>query len=107
VVGKQSPPTASELRQAARSILGRLQATASCGERQRSAVRAFERGEIVDDDPDLVRAARYMIDKYGEHAALIGAKRAQHLIGDGQLQAAAIWIRVVITAARILTEQRN
>src|SRR5262249_37409850 len=44
---------------------------------------------------------------YGEHAALVGAKRAQQLIGAGQLQAAAIWIRVGITAARILTEQRN
>jgi hypothetical protein len=80
---------------------------ANRGERYRSAVRAFERGEIVDDDPDLLRAARYMIDKYGEHAALIGTKRAQHLIEAGQLQAAAIWIRVGITAAQILTEQRN
>ena len=48
-----------------------------------------------------------MIDRYGEHAALMAAKRAQDLIGAGQLHAAAIWIRVGITAARILTEQRN
>ena len=108
MAGKQSPstPTASELRRAARSIIDRLQAMAN-RERHRSAARAFEWGEIVGNDPDLLRAARYMIDKYGEHAPLIGAKRAQHLIGAGQLQAAAIWIRVGITAARILTAQRN
>jgi hypothetical protein len=109
MAGKQSAlaPTASELRKEARSILDRLQATANRDEKHRSAGRAFEGGEIAVSDPDLLRAARFMIDKYGAHAALMAAKRAQDLIGAGQLHAAAIWIRVGIAAAQILSEPRN
>ena len=65
------------------------------------------RGESVINDPDLLRAARFMIDKYGEHAALMAAKRAHDLVMAGQRQAAAIWIRVGFAAAQILAEHRN
>ena len=61
----------------------------------------------VINDPDLLRAARFMIDKYGEHAALMAAKRAHDLVMAGQRQAAAIWIRVGFAAAQILAEHRN
>ena len=63
MAGKQSAsaPAASELRQKAQLILDRLQAAANHDERR----RLRERGDIVVGDPDLLRVARHMIDKYG------------------------------------------
>jgi len=56
------------------------------------------------DDPDIVRAAKLLIGKYGDQAHVAAAKRASDLIKDGQRGAAAIWLRMAVRAEELLRD---
>jgi hypothetical protein len=45
-------------------------------------------------DPDLVRAARHLIDNHGQKAASAAERRARHLRHDGCTEAAALWLQI-------------
>ena len=53
------------------------------------------------DDPDIIRAAKFMIARHGRSAVLAAAKRANDLVGNGQPRAGAIWLRIGIAAQQI------
>ena len=46
------------------------------------------------DDPDILRAAKLMIDQHGEEAALQAAQRADKLLKDGDLEGSVVWRRI-------------
>ena len=48
----------------------------------------------IIDDPDIFRAACFMVEEYGESAVSAAALRALDLARLGQDQASAIWIRI-------------
>jgi hypothetical protein len=45
-------------------------------------------------DPDLVRAARHLIDNHGRQAASAAEQRARHLRHDGCEEAASLWLQI-------------
>jgi hypothetical protein len=51
----------------------------------------------VIDDPDIFRAAKLMIDQYGDEAPVRATRRVEELLHDGNGFGAAIW-RQVVTA---------
>ena len=55
-------------------------------------------------DPDIDRAARYMIKEHGDYAWPRAVNRAKRLLARGQGGANVIWIRVAHEIARLRTE---
>jgi hypothetical protein len=47
-------------------------------------------------DPDIFRAAKLLIDKHGEDAALRAAQRADELLEAGDLDGNAVWCRILM-----------
>jgi hypothetical protein len=45
-------------------------------------------------DPDILRAAQYMIERHGASAALHAGERAMQLTRDHQHDAALIWLGI-------------
>jgi hypothetical protein len=58
------------------------------------------------DDPDIVRAAKLMIDQHGDEASWRAARRADDLEKGGASSGCAIW-RQVITAIEELQRGRR
>ena len=48
------------------------------------------------DDPDIVRAARLLIDARGEDAAFCADLRARELLVRSHIEASALWRQVVV-----------
>ena len=55
-------------------------------------------------DIDIWRCANLMVKRYGEDAALEAAKRADELLGAGDLDGCAVW-KVILTAIENLQRQ--
>ncbi len=49
----------------------------------------------VIDDTDIYRAAKLLIDKHGEKAGFEASMRADALLGQGDLDGNAVWIRIL------------
>ncbi len=47
------------------------------------------------DDIDIYRAAKLLIDKHGDEAAITATKRATELLGAGDVDGYAVWKRVL------------
>jgi hypothetical protein len=47
--------------------------------------------EPLVEDPDILRAAKLMIDQHGEEVALQAAQRADKLLEDGDLEGSIVW----------------
>ena len=47
------------------------------------------------DDPDIFRAAKLLIDKHGDDAAIRAAQRADELADEGDMDGAAVWRRIL------------
>jgi hypothetical protein len=50
--------------------------------------------EDAPADPDVLRAARRMIEQHGQHAASQAEAHAAALMRHGQRDAAAVWRRI-------------
>ena len=47
------------------------------------------------NDPDIFRAAKLLIDKHGNDAAIRAAQRADGLLTGGDMDGAAVWRRIL------------
>jgi hypothetical protein len=45
------------------------------------------------NEPDILRAAKLLIDLHGEDATLRAAQRANELLGEGDFDGSAVWRR--------------
>jgi hypothetical protein len=45
-------------------------------------------------DPDLVRAARHLIESHGREAATAAERRARNMRHDGCEEAATLWLQI-------------
>jgi len=45
-------------------------------------------------DPDVIRAARHMIENHGRHALFVAERRALNLAADGSRTGAEIWTQI-------------
>jgi hypothetical protein len=52
-------------------------------------------------DPDITRAAKFMIELHGEHAWPSAISRAKNLLARGQEEASAIWLQIAKEIARL------
>jgi hypothetical protein len=60
----------------------------------------------VIEDPDIFRAARLLINKHGNDAAIRAAQRADGLLNGGEMDGAAVW-RQILEAIEELTRGRR
>ena len=58
------------------------------------------------NDPDLFRAAKLLIDKHGNDAAIRTAQRADGLLNGGDMGGGAVW-RQILEAIEELTRGRR
>ena len=49
----------------------------------------------MTSDPDIFRAAKLLIDQHGADAGLRAAERADRLLENGDVDGAAIWVRIL------------
>jgi hypothetical protein len=49
----------------------------------------------MTSDPDIFRAAKLLIDQYGEDATVQAAQRADLLLEDGDVEGSAVWRRIL------------
>ncbi len=47
------------------------------------------------NDLDLWRAARLLVDRYGDDAGIEAAKRADALAARGDVEGKAVWLRIL------------
>ena len=47
------------------------------------------------DDIDIYRAAKLLIEKHGDEAAVITIKRATKMLDDGDVDGYAVWKRIL------------
>ncbi len=57
--------------------------------------RGFGARRLVVDDSDIYRAANELIEQHGGAAASHAAKRADELMGTGDMDGQAVWVRVM------------
>ena len=57
------------------------------------------------DDPDIFHAAKLLIDRHGEDAALRAAERADGLLAEGDPDGSGVWHRI-LEAIEELTRKR-
>lgn len=58
-------------------------------------------------DPDIMRAARHMIDRHGVYAVYYAAIRAEELSRDNAPRAALLWDRVALAILAINAAPRG
>jgi len=49
----------------------------------------------VIGDPDIFHAAKLLIDKHGNDAAIRAAQRADELLADGDMEGSSVWRRIL------------
>jgi hypothetical protein len=60
----------------------------------------------VTDIIDIYRAAKLVIDRHGDDAALYAAARTAVLAGEGDAEGAAIWRRITAAVEELQRERR-
>jgi hypothetical protein len=58
------------------------------------------------DDPDIIRAAKLLINRHGERAASCANRRAEDLLFRGDIEASELW-RQIVEAIKELTRRRR
>jgi hypothetical protein len=53
------------------------------------------------DDPDIWRAASFLVKRHGPDAAEVAAQRADELLARGDSEGSAIWIRILEAVAEL------
>ena len=59
------------------------------------------------DDPDVYRAAAFLLDQYGEGAVAIAAARAEKLFREGDMAGWKIWRTTLKGMRELLTTTRS
>jgi hypothetical protein len=59
------------------------------------------------DDPDILRAAKLLIDQQGEDAALRAAQRADELFKEGDVDGSAVWRRILAAIEELRRGRRD
>ena len=57
------------------------------------------------DDLDLWRAAKLLVDHFGEDAVARAAKRADELLIDGDVEGCAVWRRITKAVQELLVTE--
>ncbi len=57
------------------------------------------------DDIDIYRAAKLLVDKHGDEAAITATKRATELLDAGDVDGYAVWKRVLDAVKELLTDE--
>jgi hypothetical protein len=60
----------------------------------------------MTDAIDIYRAAKLVIDRDGEEAALYAAARTAVLAGEGDLEGAAVWRQITAAVEELQRERR-
>jgi len=58
------------------------------------------------DDPDIFRAAKLLIDRHGDDAAIRAAERADKLFEDGDIDGALVWRRILAAIEELQRQPR-
>ena len=58
-------------------------------------------------DPDIFRAAKLLIDKHGDDAAIRAAQRADGLLKGGDMDGAAVWRQILEAIDELQRERRD
>jgi hypothetical protein len=61
----------------------------------------------VTADPDIFRAAKLLIDRHGEDAAIRAAQRADVPLDEGDVDGALVWRRILEAIEELQRERRN
>jgi hypothetical protein len=61
----------------------------------------------VVDDPDIVPAAKLMVNEHGEEAALQATQRADKLLEDGDLEGSVVWRRIAAAIEELWRGRRE
>src|SRR5215469_11870851 len=61
---------------------------------------------LMIPDLDIYRAAKLVIDRHGEEAALYAAARTAVLAGEGDLEGAAVWRQITAAVEELQRERR-
>ena len=56
-------------------------------------------------DLDIYRSARVLIDQHGEDAPIQAAMEADAILKNGDLDRAAVWLRIMTAAEELLAEK--
>ena len=57
------------------------------------------------DDIDIYRAAKLLVDKHGDEAAVITIKRATKMLDAGDVDGYAVWKRILNAVKELLAEE--
>ncbi len=57
---------------------------------------------MIVGDRDIYRAAKLLVDRHGEDAPIHAAKQADELMGEGDIEGRAVWLRVKSAAEELL-----
>jgi hypothetical protein len=60
----------------------------------------------MTDTIDIYHAAKLVIDRHGEDAALYAAARTAVLVGEGDDEGAAIWHQITVAIEELQRERR-
>jgi hypothetical protein len=60
----------------------------------------------MSDAIDIFRAAKLVIDRHGEEAALYAAARTAVLAGEGDEEGAAVWRQITAAVEELQRERR-
>jgi len=64
-------------------------------------------GDLVTSDPDIFRAARFVIDEHSEEATTYAAGRADLLREDGDIEGSAVWLRILAAIEEVQPGRRE
>jgi hypothetical protein len=56
---------------------------------------------VVIDDPDIWRAANFLVKRHGHEAAFVAAQRADELLAAGDPEGCAIWKHILSAVAEL------
>jgi len=60
----------------------------------------------MTSDLDVYRSANELIKQYGDAADIEAAMRADELMGAGDMEGRAVWLRIVKAIAELLAKER-
>ena len=73
--------------------------------RSRSTGRGMAGSLPMISDLDIWRSAQVMVERFGENAPLEAAKRADELLGQGDMDGSRVWQRIMKAAEDLLRDK--
>ncbi len=57
------------------------------------------------DDVDIYRSAKLLVDQHGDEAPIHAAMRADELLGTGDVDGRAVWLRILKAVEELLADK--